>query len=44
MNKGKRAALTAVAAALFIAGAVPFSGALNMKGKAILGDLSLIHI
>lgn len=41
MKVSKRATLTAVAAALFVAGAVPFSGAALMKGKAMLGDVLL---
>lgn len=41
MRARKRAGLTALAAALFLAGAVPFSGAAYVKGKAMLGDVLL---
>ena len=41
MRVSKRASLTAIAAVLFLAGAVPFSGAAYMKGKAMLGDVLL---
>ncbi len=41
MSLGKRATVTALAVALFIAGAVSFSGAAYMKGKAMLGDVLL---
>lgn len=41
MRRGKRLMVSAVAAALIVAGAVPFSGAAYMKGKAMLGDVLL---
>ena len=41
MRASKRTVLTVLAAVFILAGAVPFSGAAYMKGKAMLGDVLL---